>query len=126
MSEMFFVIKVFLFTLVVMAMMQIKIGDQSVEERSQNWLHSSSLVHSLNSVSNGASKAMTDAYHYVEAKLSGVSTKSESKVAASSSPKKASAFSFRHGLEIKHDFHRVKEKVEEEADKASEELKSEL
>ncbi len=66
MSELFFVIKVFLFTVVVMAVMQIKVGDQSLEQRSSHWLRTSSLVDVLNSVSVGASKALNDGYHYIK------------------------------------------------------------
>ena len=77
MSEMFFVIKVFIFTAVVVALMQIKIGDHNIEQHSQNWLQ-------------------------------------------------PSFFTFHHGLDIRHELHQAKEKVEEEASKASDELKSEL
>ncbi len=125
MSEMFFVIKVFIFTAVVVALMQIRIGDHNIEQRSQNWLHSSSLVQVLNSVSIGATKAVTDGYHFVGAKLGGVQNKSESKVATAAN-RKPSSFTFHHGLDIRHELHQAKEKDEEEASKASDELKSEL
>lgn len=125
MSEMFFVIKVFIFTLVVVAVMQVKVGDRNIEQRSQSWLHSSSLVHVLNSVSVGAGKVFTDSYHYVGNKLSAIENKADTSKIANTS-KKQSSFSFKHGLDIRHELHQAKEKIEEEASKASDEIKSEL
>ncbi len=66
MFELFFVIKVFLFTVVVMALMQIKVGNQSLEQHSSRWLRSSNVVGILNSVSVGASKALNDGYNYIK------------------------------------------------------------
>jgi hypothetical protein len=87
MSELFFVIKVFLFTVVVMAVMQIKVGEQSLEQRSSHWLRTSSLVDVLNSVSVGASKALNDGYHYIKnsmnAKLGFNDSKDDSEKSAS-------------------------------------------
>ena len=130
MSDMFFVIKVFLFTAVVVAIMQIKIGDRNIEQHSQNWLHSSSLVHTLNTVSNGANKLITDGYHYIGAQINSANgnkqASSSSGESKTSAPKKQGSFSFHHGLDIRHELHQAKEKIEEEGSKVEEELKSEL
>lgn len=105
MSELFFVIKVFLFSVVVMAVLQIKIGDHNIEQHSQNWLHSSSLVQILNTVSIGASHAITDGYRYVRGEVGAKFGGTESKT-----PKKQTSSGF-HGIDIRHEFHQVSTEV---------------
>ena len=112
MSEMFYVLKVFIFSAFVMALMQIKIADQSIEQRSQAWLHSSSVVQVLNKVSLGASKAITKGYHFVRGEVSSNSTASPVK----SSQQVQSAFNFHHGLNIKHNLKQVTTEAEAAAE----------
>ncbi len=105
MSELFFVVKVFLFSSLVMALMQIKIAERTIEQRSQVFLHSSRLVQTLNSVSISASRAIANAYHFVRGEV-GAKLGSTDKASA----KKSSA-NLLHGLDIQHEFHRFSSEV---------------
>lgn len=62
MSELKFVAKIFIFSFLVLGLMQIKIGNKKIEHISNHWLTTSSLVHTLNTVAHGAYKAMNDGY----------------------------------------------------------------
>ena len=105
MSEMFFVIKVFLFSVVMIAVMQIKIGERNLEQHSQNWMHSSSLVHLLNAVSVSASRAITNGYHYIRGEIG---TKSDN--ADNKNTKKPAVVS-RLGIDMRHELRRFTSEV---------------
>ncbi len=111
MSEMFYVIKVFLFSAMIIAILQIKIGDHNLEQHSQNWLHSSSLVHILNSVSISASRAISNGYHFVRgemgARLGSNDPKENKKTAAAA----------HHGLDIRHEIHKLSSEAKSLLDK---------
>ena len=113
MSEMFFVIKVFLFSAAMIAVMQIKIGERNLEQHSQNWMHSSSLVHLLNSVSISASRAITNGYHFIRGEIG---TKSDN---VDNKNTKKSAVVSRHGIDMHHELKRFTSEVKSNFTKES-------
>jgi hypothetical protein len=54
MSAMFFVLKTFVLTVVVVMLMQIKIGRGTIEEHSMHWIRNSDAVETLRYVAEGA------------------------------------------------------------------------
>lgn len=54
MSEFFFVVKMLAFTVVVVMLMQIRVGSRTIEQRSLSWLHESKAVEALRGVASGA------------------------------------------------------------------------
>lgn len=65
MGEFFFVIKMFVFTVFLVVLLQIKIGPHTLEERSIAWIHESALVDSLRNVASGAVKAGGNGFSYL-------------------------------------------------------------
>ena len=62
MADMFFMLRMVVFTFIIVVIMQIKIGPATLEQHSQEWLHSSSMVTSLQGVAEGAVKVLTQGY----------------------------------------------------------------
>lgn len=54
MGEFFFVVKVFMATVLIVLLMQIRIGRATVEQHSIGWLHTSNAVEALRGVADGA------------------------------------------------------------------------
>ncbi len=121
MSEMFFVIKVFLFSALMMALLQIRVGDHNIEQHSQNWLHSSSVVQVLNNVSLGASRAITNGYRYVRGEMGAQLGASQAK--ASEKSKSVSSF---HGIDVRHEFHKFSNEAKNEYNKEKDRIKEEV
>ncbi len=69
MSDLFFIIRMMVLTVVIVLIMQIKIGPSTLEQHSADWIHNSSVVSSLRLVSDGAVKALTQTYKSVAAIL---------------------------------------------------------
>ena len=65
MGEFMFVVKTFIFTLILVVIMQIKIGGFTIEEHSLDWLHESSVVRELQEVAQGAIRASKSGYKTV-------------------------------------------------------------
>jgi hypothetical protein len=65
MADLFFVVKTFLFTLALIVLMQIKIGEYTVEERTHTWIQESAIHSTLTKVAVGAVTAMKDGVLYV-------------------------------------------------------------
>ena len=62
MSEIFFVLKSILITVVIVTCLQIKIGPKTVEERSLTWMHRSVAIDALRGVADGAVVAIENGY----------------------------------------------------------------
>ncbi len=71
MADFFFVVKTFLFTLALVVLMQIKVGDSTIEERSHEWIQASAIHHTLGKVALGAVAVMKDGVHYVQGWIAG-------------------------------------------------------
>lgn len=69
MTDLLFVIRMVIITVVIVLLMQIKIGPATIEQHSTEWLHSSSAVASLQGVSEGAVKVLTQTYKAVVTSL---------------------------------------------------------
>jgi uncharacterized membrane protein len=65
MSEVYFVLKAFAVTIVLVFVMQMKVGNSTIEERSLNWMHHSGAIESLRGVADGGVLAVTNGLHYV-------------------------------------------------------------
>lgn len=65
MGEFMFVVKTFIFTLILVVVMQIKVGGFTLEEHSLDWLHESSAVRELQEVAQGAIRASKSGYRTV-------------------------------------------------------------
>ena len=57
MGDMFFVAKCFALTLFVVIVLQIKVGSQTLESHTVDWIHRSGFIHQLQDVAEGAVKA---------------------------------------------------------------------
>lgn len=57
MGDLFFVAKCFAVTLFVVVVLQIKVGSQTLESHTVDWIHSSGFVRTLQDVAEGAIKA---------------------------------------------------------------------
>lgn len=76
MADFLFIVKTFLFTLALVVLMQIKVGDQTIEERSHQWIQQSAIHRTLGKVATGAVTAMKDGAHYVKNWVAGSGTSS--------------------------------------------------
>lgn len=92
MGDLFFVLKSFAITAVIVVLMQIKIGPQTIEQRSLSWLHQSFLAEQLQNVAEGAVKAGREGYRAV-AGFTGLGSKR-----ISSTPDEAGWIKFRHKI----------------------------
>ncbi len=63
MSDLFFTAKMMAITVVLVLVMQIKIGDHTLEEKSLAWIHQSSAVENLRTVASGATQAISQGYN---------------------------------------------------------------
>ncbi|MBX3020623.1 MAG: hypothetical protein KF799_03010 [Bdellovibrionales bacterium] len=94
MSEFFYVIKLFLLTLVIVLVMQIQIGERTFESHAMSWLHTSALVAPLNMAATGGAKMIKD----LTAKVNSSITKNSDKnVEKNKKEEKKSSPSFRWG-----------------------------
>lgn len=59
MGDFFFVVKCFIATVVIVVLLQIKIGGRTLESQTVNWIHRSGFAHQLQDVAEGAVKAGT-------------------------------------------------------------------
>lgn len=66
MGDFFFVVKAFLFTIAVVILLQIKVGDSTIEERSHTLLQQSAIHKTLSKVALGAVTAIKDGVDYVQ------------------------------------------------------------
>ncbi len=77
MSEVFFCIKTFVLTIAIVMVMQVQVGDRTLENHALAWVQTSPLVTPLNSVAHGAAKMIRemtnkaqDQIHHVKRKIS--------------------------------------------------------
>lgn len=69
MSELFFVVKLFLLTVAIVLVMQIQVGDRSLESHAMNWVQSSTLVEPMNAAARGGAKLVRDLTRSIEARV---------------------------------------------------------
>lgn len=60
MTDFLFFIKTILFTLIVVLLMQIQVGERTVEDHAMSWVQTSVIVSPLNGVAQGAAQAIRD------------------------------------------------------------------
>lgn len=65
MGDLFFVIRMFLISLVIMLMFQVRIGTLTVEEHSLSWLRESSFAHEIQETGQGAALFIRDIFQKV-------------------------------------------------------------
>ena len=65
MSEIFFILKSFFLTLVVIIIMQVKVGENTIEEKTLQWIESSPMVSPLQEVASGGVKVVQQAWKAV-------------------------------------------------------------
>ena len=70
MGEVFFVIKTMVITIVVVMLLQIKIGSRTIEQSSMVWIHESAVVESLRGVADGAVKIISKGFGSVKSVVS--------------------------------------------------------
>ncbi len=66
MADLFFIVKTFLFTIALVVVMQIRIGDSTIEERSHEWIQNSAIHRTLGKVALGAVTVMKDGVAYAQ------------------------------------------------------------
>lgn len=66
MSEIFFVIKTLVVTVLIVAVLQIKIGPQTIEQRSLSWMKNSNAIEALRGVADGAVAAIGNGYSWAK------------------------------------------------------------
>lgn len=69
MSDFFFFAKTFVLTVVVVVIMQIEIGQRSIESHALSWIHTSPVVAPLNGAAKGAAKLLRDTYESIQKKI---------------------------------------------------------
>jgi hypothetical protein len=82
MGEVFFVLKTMVITIVVVMILQIKIGSSTIEQKSLTWIHESVVVESLRGVADGAVKIFSKGFNSVRSAVTdrvsdGVSTETK-------------------------------------------------
>lgn len=60
MSEIFFCIKTFVLTIAIVMVMQVQVGDRTLENHALGWVQTSPLVMPLNTVARGAAKMIKE------------------------------------------------------------------
>lgn len=65
MNDFVFFLKLFGLTIVMVLLMQIQVGEQTIETHAMGWVQTSILVHPLNSVAHGGAKLVRDISHSV-------------------------------------------------------------
>ena len=60
MMDIFFFIKTFILTIAIVLVMQVQVGDRSIETQAMSWVHSSGVGSPLGDVARGASRMTHD------------------------------------------------------------------
>lgn len=68
-QELLFFLKTFAIGLAVILLMQLKVGENTVEAHAMTFVHSSTVVEPLRAVANGGAKLLQDGYHYSKNKI---------------------------------------------------------
>ena len=66
MADFFFVVKTFLFTIALVVLMQIKVGESTIEDRTHAFIQESGIHKTLSKVAVGAVTVMKDGASYVQ------------------------------------------------------------
>ncbi len=69
MSDILFFLKTFALTLAVVLVMQIEVGQRSIESHALAWVHTSPAVAPLNSAAKGAARLLRDGYDSLKKNL---------------------------------------------------------
>jgi hypothetical protein len=75
-SEVIFVIKSLILAVALTVVLQIEIGQESIENRAEFWLHTSTVPRYLQDVADGAVKAVKNASKYASDVINSPSSKS--------------------------------------------------
>lgn len=73
MRELLFVVRTFVLTIAIVMVLQIQMGDRTIENHAIQFVQSSRISAPLNMTVKGAAKMMRDLSHYVRRKISGLS-----------------------------------------------------
>ena len=65
MMDFFFFVKTFILTVAIVLVMQIHVGERSLETHAMSWVQSSSVTEPLHGVARGAAKVVHDLSHQV-------------------------------------------------------------
>ena len=79
MTDALFFLKTALGTLLIVMVMQIQVGEKSIENHAMGWVQTSSIVSPLNGVAKGAAKLYSDVKTSIKESLVGSPTKSKDK-----------------------------------------------
>ena len=71
MGDLFFVIKMFIYTLILVVFMQVKVGTTTVEEKILYWTHQSELAGNFQNIAQGAIRFMSDQIYWFKGKVQG-------------------------------------------------------
>lgn len=71
MADLFFVVKAFLFTLALVVVLQIRIGEETIEERSHEFIQNSAIHRTLGKVALGAVTVLKDGVDNVQEWVAG-------------------------------------------------------
>jgi hypothetical protein len=91
MSDLIFFIKLFCLTVALVLVMQIQVGERSLESHAMGWVQTSALVAPLNTVAQGAAKAARDLSSTIHASIEKNTGKKKKEAAP-----KASSFRWFH------------------------------
>lgn len=70
MAEFMFVFKTALFSVLLLVLLQMKVGSATIEQHSESWIYGSRVGHELNSVAHGAVRAGHEAFSWVKSQTS--------------------------------------------------------
>ena len=69
MSEITFFLKTFVLTVAIVLVMQIQVGEASLETHTMSWVQTSAIVAPINAVADGGAKVVRDFITYIHSKL---------------------------------------------------------
>lgn len=75
MMDFLFFTKTFLATLALVVLMQVQVGERSIENHAMSWVQTSAIVSPLNRVAQGGAKVIRDFTHYVSGQIKGTDKK---------------------------------------------------
>lgn len=85
MMDFLFFVKTFVLTIAIVLVMQIQVGQQTIETHAMGWVQNSAVTAPLNGVARGAAKAFRDVTTYVSSKVKKNTQKKKKEEARASS-----------------------------------------
>ena len=124
MGSLLFFTKSLVLTFILVTLLQIKVGPETLEEKAMNWVHHSEVTTPLREIAEGGARAVRDLWNTT---LGQINTKFMSAVNSENRPGERLNINFDRSKEyLKKQAARAAEKLKEKTSKASEVMREEL